>query len=207
MGTDNNYPEIRLGSTTGNNIAIATAAGSFPTSAAVNDMVIRSINRLILQSGGGNAAFLITRDNIIGIGTSSNINNILQVGDGARLKISNGPNDYTIIGSKDVDDSANTCIYINGNTRFAGNAEKIEYYATTTTGDHTFYTNRSSTLTNTLANFAPDKIRWVSSPACTRVGPAGPAQVRCRSTWAPFVNRLITAHGLHRASLSSARWT
>jgi hypothetical protein len=50
-------------------------------------------------------------------------------------------------------------IYINGNTLFGGNAGKTEYYATTTTGDHTFYTNGSSTLTNTLANFAPDKIR------------------------------------------------
>jgi hypothetical protein len=111
MGTDNSYPEIRLGSTNGNNIAIATAAGSFSSSAAVNDMVIRSLNRLILQSGGGNAAFLITTDNRIGIETSSNINNILQVGDGSRLRIAIGSDDYTIIGSKNVDDSANTCIY------------------------------------------------------------------------------------------------
>ena len=54
--------------------------------------------------------FLITTDSRIGIGTGSNVNNIFQVGDGARLRIST--NDYTIVGSKDVDDSANTCIYI-----------------------------------------------------------------------------------------------
>jgi hypothetical protein len=91
----------------------------------------------------------------VGIGTSDP-NNILQVGDGARLRISNGISDYTLIGTKNVDDSTNTCIYINGNTRttFAG---KIHYYATTATGDHTFYTNGSSTLANTLANFAPTK--------------------------------------------------
>ncbi len=68
--------------------------------------------------------FLITTDNRIGIGTGFNVNNIFQVGDGARLRISNGANDYSIVGSKDVDDSANTCIYIYiyGNTRSGGNA-------------------------------------------------------------------------------------
>jgi hypothetical protein len=159
MRTDKYYPDIRLVSANGNNLAIATAAGSFSSSSAVNDMVIRSLNRLILQSGGGSAAILITTNNRIGIGTSTNINNILQVGDGARLKISNGSDDYTIVDSKDVDDSANTCIYINGNTRSGGNAGKIQYYATTATGNHTFYTNGSSLLANTLADLAPDKIR------------------------------------------------
>jgi hypothetical protein len=51
MGIDNLYPDIRLGSTNGNNLAIATIAGSFSTSSAVNEMVLRSLNRLILQSG------------------------------------------------------------------------------------------------------------------------------------------------------------
>ena len=65
MGTDNLYPDIRLGSANGNNIAIANPGG-FSTSAQVGDMVIRSINRLILQSGGGGAAFVIdTANNIL----------------------------------------------------------------------------------------------------------------------------------------------
>ncbi len=48
LGNTNVYPDIQLGSTNGNNLGIATAAGAFSTSSAVNDMVIRSINRLIL---------------------------------------------------------------------------------------------------------------------------------------------------------------
>ncbi len=68
-----------------------------------------------------------------------------------------------MIGTKETDDAANTCIYINGNTR-SENAGKTYYYATTATGDHSFYTNGSSTLANTLANFAPDKIRLYKSP-------------------------------------------
>jgi hypothetical protein len=46
MGINNLYPDIRLGSTDGNNLAIATTAGSFSTSSAVNDMVLRSLNHL-----------------------------------------------------------------------------------------------------------------------------------------------------------------
>jgi hypothetical protein len=59
MGTNNSYPDIRLGSTNGSSLGIATTAGAFSSSSAVNDMVIRSINRLILQSGGGVVGLLI----------------------------------------------------------------------------------------------------------------------------------------------------
>ncbi len=63
--TNNSYPDIRLGSTNGNNLAIATTAGAFSSSSAVNDMVIRSINRLILQSGSGGYGILIdTNSNV-----------------------------------------------------------------------------------------------------------------------------------------------
>jgi len=66
MGTDNAYPDIRLGSADGNNLAIATGASGFSQSASAGDMVIRSINRLILQSGSGGAAFVIdTANNIL----------------------------------------------------------------------------------------------------------------------------------------------
>jgi hypothetical protein len=59
MGTNNSYPDIRLGSANGNNLGIATTARAFSSSSAVNNMVIRSINSLILQSGRGVAGFLI----------------------------------------------------------------------------------------------------------------------------------------------------
>ncbi len=63
MGNNNSYPDLQLGSTNGNNLGIATTAGDFSTSSAVNDMVIRSLNRLILQSGGGGYGILIDAAN------------------------------------------------------------------------------------------------------------------------------------------------
>ena len=73
----------------------------------------------------------------IGIGTLTP-NNIFQVGDGARLRISNGVNDYSLIGTKDVDDNTNTRIVISGNTR-GGYEGQIQYLATA--GSHIFYTS------------------------------------------------------------------
>jgi hypothetical protein len=63
MGTNNSYPDIRLGSANGNNLEIATTAGAFSSSSAVNDMVVRSINKLILQSGSGVAGLIIDTNN------------------------------------------------------------------------------------------------------------------------------------------------
>jgi hypothetical protein len=63
VGNNNSYPDLQLGSTNGNNLGIATTAGAFSTSSAVNDMVIRSLNRLILQSGGGGYGILIDTSN------------------------------------------------------------------------------------------------------------------------------------------------
>ncbi len=63
------------------------------------------------------------------------------------------------MGSKETDDSANTCISKNGNARACGNAGAIEYYATTTTEEYFLYTNGSSLLANALAKLSPDKIR------------------------------------------------
>lgn len=59
---------LQLNSVNGNNVAIATGAGSFSTSAATGDMVIRSIQKLILQSGTGKAAMVIGANNNIALG-------------------------------------------------------------------------------------------------------------------------------------------
>jgi hypothetical protein len=68
VGTNNSYPDIRLGSTNGNNIGIATTATSFSNSSNVNYlvvMVVKSLNHLILQSGGGGYGVLIDTNNYI----------------------------------------------------------------------------------------------------------------------------------------------
>lgn len=138
VGNNNSYPDIRIGPANGNNIAIATTGGSYSSSSAANDMVIRSINKMILQSGGGAAAIIINTNNNIGIG-SVIPNNILQVGDGGRLRISNGTTDYTLIGTKETDDTNNTSICLSAYTR-AGFNGRIEYNSTTN-GGHLFNVN------------------------------------------------------------------
>ena len=56
---------IQLGPTNGNNWAIPTANGFFSSSAVANDMVLRSINNLILQSGtAGHAIEIDTANNV-----------------------------------------------------------------------------------------------------------------------------------------------
>ena len=111
-----------------------------------------------LQQGVGNNGNLVLQRSAGNVGIrTTNANNILQVGDGARLRISNDSSDYSMIGTKQIDDSANTCIYLNGNT-LSGNAGNIAYYATTSTGRHSFFTNGDPS--NTLATLSPDKCRF-----------------------------------------------
>jgi hypothetical protein len=66
--------------------------------------------------------------------------NIFQVGDGGKLRISNGISDYSLIGTKDTDYVSYSRIVITGNTR-PGYAGNIEYIVTT--GNHIFYTSDS----------------------------------------------------------------
>jgi hypothetical protein len=75
----------------------------------------------------------------IGIGTTTP-NNIFQVGDGARLRISNGISDYSLFATKDVDDITNTRIVVSGNTR-GYNPGCIEHVATGTVS-HIYFTGR-----------------------------------------------------------------
>ena len=90
---------------------------------------------------------------------SQNPNNIFQVGDGARLRISNGISDYTLIGTKDVDNATNTRIVIGGNTRdnFT-NKGTIEYIATSSTGHHLFYSSDNTNYTERMRILSDGKI-------------------------------------------------
>jgi hypothetical protein len=89
----------------------------------------------------------------VGIGTS-NPTNIFQVGDGAspaRLRISNGVSDYSLIGTKDVDDTTNTRVVISGNSRGSPYNGNIDYVATS--GHHLFYTGGSNERMRTSNDF------------------------------------------------------
>ena len=145
------------------NTLVAGAATSFqllitgytsPTTAAVISTI---------QQGVGNNGNLVLQPNAGNVGIrTANAGNIFQVGDGARLRISNNSSDFSMIGTKQVDDSGNTCIYLSGNT-LSGNAGNISYYATTTTGRHSFFTDGSPSVGNTLATLSPDKCRFFKS--------------------------------------------
>jgi hypothetical protein len=71
---------------------------------------------------------------------------ILQVGDGGRLRISNGITDYTLIGTKETDDASNTRIVVSGFQRTSTDVSggSIEYIATNTNGAHVFKTSGTS---------------------------------------------------------------
>ena len=84
----------------------------------------------------------ITSTGNVGIGTAT-VNNILQVGSGGRLRISNGTSDYTLIGTNETDGATNTRIVISGNVR-GGSPGEITYIATST-GSHVFNTTDSGT--------------------------------------------------------------
>jgi hypothetical protein len=77
----------------------------------------------------------------IGIGTT-NPATILQVGGGGRLRIANGTNDYSMIGTNETDGEANTRIVIYGST-FSNPSGNI-HYVTTSTGNHVFYSGGST---------------------------------------------------------------
>jgi hypothetical protein len=73
VGWSNAYPQIQMGETNGHNLGIATIAGAFSSSASIGDMVLRSINKLHLQSGTGVASITINANNNVGIGNTNPI--------------------------------------------------------------------------------------------------------------------------------------
>jgi hypothetical protein len=121
-----------------------------------NDLLCRNGN--FIHSNGTfniNSSALYVKNNAlftgnVGINTEPiAINNILQVGDGGRLRISNDNTDYTVIGTKnDITSTTNTRIIINGYNK-SGNAGNIEYY-TTNNGNYLFYKGGTASFNNEL---------------------------------------------------------
>jgi hypothetical protein len=121
-----------------------------------NDLLCRNGN--FLHSNGIfniNSTALNVKNNAlftgnVGISTTPiTINNILQVGDGGRLRISNGNNDYTVIGTdNNIISTTNTRIIINGSSK-STNAGNIEYY-TTNNGKYLFYKSGTADIANEL---------------------------------------------------------
>ncbi len=129
---------------------IRTIAGAnFDGTANINIDYFNLNNRpIILQPTTTNlqlvSGYTLSVPGNVGVGTSSAVGNVLQVGSGARLRIANGASDYSIIGTNDTDGSTNTQIIISGNTRVS-NAGNIQYVATASGGSHIFYTTATST--------------------------------------------------------------
>jgi hypothetical protein len=129
---------------------IRTIAGAnFDGTANINIDYFNLNNRpIILQPTTTNlqlvSGYTLSVPGNVGVGTSSAVGNVLQVGSGARLRIANNASDYTIIGTNDTDGSTNTQIIISGNTR-ANNAGNIQYVATASGGSHIFYTTATTT--------------------------------------------------------------
>ena len=113
-----------------------------------NNIFIQSRNNIILNSGNKSTSsvpsLLINSSGNIGISTS-NADNIFQIGDGGRLRIANDANDYTVIGTSNLNLTAlNTRILINGFNK-SGNTGDIQYYATNN-GRHLFYSSGTNEL-------------------------------------------------------------
>lgn len=69
VGNNDNIPNLQMGSVNGYNLGISKpTAGIFSTSAAIGDMVLRSSQNLLLQSGIGNCAMCINTNNYVQIG-------------------------------------------------------------------------------------------------------------------------------------------
>ena len=108
-----------------------------------NNIFIQSRNNIILNSGNKTTSsvpsLLITSSGYIGISTS-NATNLFQISDGGRLRIANDANDYTVIGTSNINfTSLNTRIMINGFNN-GTNKGDIQYYSTNA-GKHLFYSD------------------------------------------------------------------
>ena len=122
--------------------------GNYRINGALLDYFTLNNKPIILQPSTTNlqlvSGYTLSVPSNLAVGTTAVATNILQVGAGGRLRISNGTTDYTLLGTLDTDGSTNTSIVISGNTR-STNAGNIQYLATASAGSHIFYTASATT--------------------------------------------------------------
>jgi len=146
------YPNLTNKLTAGTGISISAATTpviSTNLTAGTNVTFSGTAPNITINAAGGAASQWVTTGNNIyyntgnvGIGTAT-VSNILQVGNGGRLRIANNTSDVTVIGTLDSDGVTNTRIAIFGTAFNLANGE-IQYVATST-GSHKFYTTDSGT--------------------------------------------------------------
>ena len=140
-------------------VRIGPFGSTLPASTLENNVYIENstlINGAVICEGGdfthrGTGLFNINSASLnvlnkssfignVGIGTNTSINNILQVGDGGRLRIANNITDYTVIGTiNEINNDSNTRIIINAFNN-STNKGDIQYFSTNS-GNHLFYSS------------------------------------------------------------------
>lgn len=155
MGTDNPQTQLHLHKAgnsqdiqiklTDSSTGIGSTDGVFIQKTSLQDMFLGTLENARLYAFTNNAVRLAIQANgytcIVDGNNQDVVNNIFQVGDGGKLRISNGINDYTLIGTKNGDDGNNTKIVLSGSSRTGGNIGCIDHYAITSSGNHKFYVN------------------------------------------------------------------
>lgn len=114
---------------------------STTTALQVNEQY--SGGRIVDFQSNGASTFYIDTQGFVGIGNETyTATQILQVGNGGRLRIANHDADYTVLGTTDVDGDTNTRIMLSGPTRpgYLGDL----HYVTTGQGDHIWRVNNTT---------------------------------------------------------------
>jgi hypothetical protein len=133
-----------------NNGAVISLGGSTASTYYSSNLTLTSPKHFhLFVNNGTTPNFSILSNNNVGIG-NTNPTQILQVGSGGRLRISNDTTDYTLLGTIDVDGTTNTRIVLSGNTRASPYAGNIEYISTA--GSHIFYTSATNEKMRILNN-------------------------------------------------------
>jgi len=99
-------PNIQLGGTNGHNLAVSVSGQQYSTSANTGDMILRSINNLLLQSGPGACALKIDTGNNVSIN-----NNLTTSG-----TITNGSSSYLFAGGLRIGGFDGNTLYNGTNT-------------------------------------------------------------------------------------------
>ncbi len=126
-----------------------TSSGSITASGLTSSALITVNAGLTIPSGQrltSSGTSILTGN--VGIGTTNNLNNILQVGEGGRLRISNGTTDYTSIGTIDIDGPKYYSKIILSGATCTGFLGSVQHYAAGS-GYHAFYTSGTTPLEKT----------------------------------------------------------